>query len=135
MNRKGKGTKHERELVHMLWREGFACIRSAGSGSMRHPSPDILGGNRLRKVGIECKSSSSDAIYIPTESLEQLKTFCTQFGAEPWVAVRFNGEEWYLLNPEDIEKTERSYVISKKKAKEYGLLFEEFVKTERLEQP
>ena len=35
MSTKSKGTNAERELIHNLWANGYAAIRSAGSGSMK----------------------------------------------------------------------------------------------------
>ena len=129
MNQKAKGTLYERDLIHKLWAAGFACIRAAGSGSMRHPSPDILAGNNLRILAIECKSSKNDRVYIPLEEINQLKIFCNFFGAEPWIALKCKGEEWFFLNPEDIPTTKKNYVVSVLKAREIGLLFEEVIKS------
>ena len=55
---KKKGINAERELIHMFWAEKWAAIRVAGSGSSKYPSPDILAGNNLRKLAIECKAIS-----------------------------------------------------------------------------
>ena len=52
VNRKAKGTKGERELVKFFNNSGWACIRIAGSGSSRYPSPDILAGNAIRRLAI-----------------------------------------------------------------------------------
>ena len=38
MSLKSKGSNAERQLLHMFWDAGWACLRSAGSGSMNHPS-------------------------------------------------------------------------------------------------
>jgi Holliday junction resolvase len=62
----------------------------AGSGSSKYPSPDILAGNNSRKTAIECKASKSAAKYFTKEEISALKEFSTLFGAEPWVAVRFD---------------------------------------------
>jgi Holliday junction resolvase - archaeal type len=43
--RKSKGSKAERDLIHLFWSKGFAAMRAAGSGSSQHPSPDILAGD------------------------------------------------------------------------------------------
>lgn len=128
MNLKQKGTTYERELVHMLWSKGFACIRCAGSGSIKYPTPDILAGNNIRKLGIECKSSASDTLYVPFERIAALQEFCTMFGAEPWIAVRFSREPWYFLNIEDLHKTEKNFILNLSRAKSVGLLFEEVIK-------
>ena len=43
--RKSKGSKAERDLIHMFWAKGFGAMRAAGSGSTQHPSPDVIAGN------------------------------------------------------------------------------------------
>src|SRR3989338_129829 len=109
MNPKAKGTNAERELVHLFWSKGWACIRVAGSGSMKYPNPDVLAGNRLRRVAVECKVTGEDKKYLSKEDINQLKEFCNIFGAEPWIGVRLEGGEWHFLTLEDLEETEKGY--------------------------
>src|SRR3989344_5031780 len=128
MSVKRKGTNAERELLHMFWAKKWATLRSAGSGSMKYPGPDLLVGNKLRKMAVECKSSKNTRIYLDKYDIEQLKEFCDIFGAEPWFAVRFARKNWLFLSIEDIEKTENGYVIDAKVAERKGLLIEEVIK-------
>ena len=91
MYRKSKGINAERDLLHKFWSVSSWCaVRVAGSGSMRYPSADILASNKLRKLAIECKTSAEKSKYLPKEDIDQLKKFAGIFGAEPWVAVRFD---------------------------------------------
>ena len=60
MDKKAKGTRGERELVKAFNENGWVCIRVAGSGSSRYPSPDILAGNAMRRVAIECKVTADN---------------------------------------------------------------------------
>ena len=128
MSSKSKGTEAERELLHMFWANGFACIRSAGSGSMKYPGPDLIASNRLRTLAIECKSTKDKKKYLDEYDVKQLKEFCDIFGAEPWFAVRFTRKDWLFLSLEDIEKTEKGYVIDDKVAERRGLLIDELIK-------
>ena len=129
MSVKQKGSKAERELLHMFWSTGkWAALRSAGSGSMKYPGPDLLVGNKLRKMAIECKSSKDKKIYLNNYDIKQLKDFCDIFGAEPWFAVRFSRKDWLFLGIEDIEKTDNGYVIDSKVAERRGLLIDELIK-------
>lgn len=129
MSVKAKGSKAERELLHMFWRTGkWAALRSAGSGSMRYPGPDLIVSNKLRTLAIECKSTKKNKQYLEEYDIKQLKDFCEIFGAEPWFAVRFARKEWLFLSIEDIEKTENGYVIDSKVAERRGLLIEELIK-------
>ncbi|HLC65976.1 MAG TPA: Holliday junction resolvase Hjc [Candidatus Nanoarchaeia archaeon] len=129
MSRKSKGINAEREIIHKFWGTGNWCaLRVAGSGSMKYPSPDILASNKLRRLAIECKTCGDEKKYIPEEDIQQLKDFIAFFGGEPWLAIKFDRMDWYFLSLEDLEKSEKSYVISKELAKNKGLLFEELTK-------
>lgn len=124
---KRKGIAAEREILHKFWQNGWACIRVAGSGSSCYPSPDLLAGNKIKKVAIECKVINDTKKYFPLEEVEQLKKFSEMFGAQPWVAVKFSNKEWYFLTLEDLEETKSQFVVSIKTAELRGLLFEEFI--------
>lgn len=128
MSSKSKGSKAERELLHMFWSRNVACLRSAGSGSMKYPGPDLIVSNKIRTLAIECKSTKKDKKYLEEADINQLKEFCDIFGAEPWFAVRFARMNWLFLSMEDIEKTEKGYVIDAKVAERRGLLIDELLK-------
>ncbi|MBI2102828.1 Holliday junction resolvase [Candidatus Woesearchaeota archaeon] len=121
LNRKAKGTRGERELIKIFNESGWSAIRAAGSGSSRYPSPDILAGNAVRRVAIECKVTKDQKKYLYAEDVEQLQTFAQRFGAESWVGIRFPGEEWYFLMLEDLEKTGNCWAASLELAKRRGL--------------
>ena len=128
MSRKSKGISYERELIHMFWAtKEWAAIRVAGSGSMQYPSADILAGNALRKLAIECKSVKNDSVYIPKEDIDQLKEFAKLYGAEPWIAVRFAKTAWHFISMDNLELTERCAVITTENIKTKGLLFNEIL--------
>ena len=128
MKRKTKGINAERELIHLLWAKGWPAVRVAGSGSSRYPSPDILAGNGSRSLAIECKSSGSRTRYLPKEEIENLLLFARQFGAEPWIAMRFNKMQWLFLPAEDLRETDKNYVINAEHAKLHGLILDELIK-------
>ncbi len=128
MSHKSKGINAERELIHLFWKNNWTAIRTAGSGSNKYPSPDIVAGNILRKLAIECKASKNNAIYLIQEDIDQITTYAKLFGAEPWLAVRFNNYEWFFMNIEDIKLTKNNnYVISTDYIKQKGLLFQEVI--------
>ncbi len=129
MSSKSKGINAERDLLHKFWGVGsWSAVRVAGSGSMKYPSADILASNKLRKLAIECKTCAEKNKYLPKEEVEQLRTFADVFGAEPWIAVRFKGYEWFFISLEDIPETKKGVVIDIATAKSKGLLFEEMTK-------
>ena len=127
MANKSKGSNKERELLHLFWSKGFAALRSAGSGSMKHPGPDLVVSNKSRRLAVECKTTKKDKQYLDKHDIEQLKEFCDLFGAEPWFAVKFARKDWLFLSLEDIEKTENGYVIDMEVAQRRGLLIDELI--------
>jgi len=112
----------------MFWNtKKWVCHRIAGSGSSRYPSPDLIASNNLRRLAIECKTSRKNIIYIPKNEIGALRQFSEMFGAEPWVAVKYDRSEWLFLTTEDLDETENNYAISPALAKMKGLLFEEMI--------
>jgi holliday junction resolvase Hjr len=128
-NQKAKGSKGERELVKFFNENNFSCIRVAGSGSSKYPAPDILAGNAIRRLAIECKVTKDKKKYFTNQEIEQLQTFSNNFGAESWVAVKFPNDDWYFLMLEDLENTGKSWLASLEKAKLRGLNKEELLQT------
>jgi len=103
---KAKGGRTERELLHLFWKKGWYCIRMAGSGSMPLPCPDLLSGKKGRTLAIECKSGKGkQRRYIDKNQIQELVEFAKGFGAEPWIAVRFDNMEWSFLKPIQLGKS------------------------------
>jgi Holliday junction resolvase len=127
MSHKSKGINGERELIHLFWANGWAALRTAGSGSSRYPSPDIVAANISRKLAIEAKVTKEDKKYFSSEDLGQLIEFAEKFGAEPWFAVKFNNAGWFFLPPAEIEQTKGGFVFSLELAKTKGFEFKELI--------
>lgn len=126
---KRKGSDAERELVDMFWSiPGWTAHRIAGSGSSKYPSPDIIAGSVERKIVIEAKKSKSTTKYFTKEEIESLRLFSSIFGAEPYVAIKFEKENWLFQSIEDLEETNKSFKATKERLKSIGLLFEEMIK-------
>src|SRR3989338_11101782 len=111
MSFKSKGINAERELVHKFWKENWACLRIAGSGSSKSPSPDLLVGNNLRRFAIECKVTKDNKKYFQKENIEQLKFFANVFGAMPLIAIRFKGKDWFFVSLEDMEDKGKTFFL------------------------
>jgi len=127
INKKAKGSKGERDLVEFFNENEWSCIRIAGSGSSQYPAPDILAGNAIRRVAIECKVTKDHKKYFQNDEIQQLKTFSQKFGAESWVAVKFGSNEWYFLMLEDLIDAGKSWSVSLEVAKRRGLTREELI--------
>lgn len=132
MGNKSKGSNAERELLHMFWAKRWPTLRSAGSGSMKYPGPDLLAGSqdKRRRVAIECKTTKTNKVYLTEGDLNQLKEFSIIFDAHPWFAVRFFRKEWLFISIEDVDKTPTGYVIDLKKAELKGISFNELISYE-----
>jgi len=125
MSKKSRGTNAERDLVHKFWGEGWACFRAAGSGSTQFPSPDIIAGNKIRKLAIEVKLTTEEKKYFTSEEINGLEYFSEKFGAEPWVAVKFYRQEWVFLTVEDLQSSGKNFVVTKELSTRRGLSFED----------
>jgi Holliday junction resolvase len=128
MNRKAKGSNAERELVRMFWDAGWAAIRVAGSGSAKFPNPDVLAGNCKRRVAVECKTIHDIKKYLSSSDISQIRIFSEKFGAEPWIGMRFDSQQWFFIALEDLSETgESNFVVSLELARRKGLTFSEFI--------
>jgi Holliday junction resolvase len=128
MSHKSKGINGERELVHLFWANKWVALRIAGSGSSRYPSPDLLASNSVRKLAIEVKITKEQYKHFPGEEISDLKEFSQKFGAEPWIAVKFKGNDWFFVSLEDLQQTTSNFSISLELAKRRGLSFSELIK-------
>jgi len=126
---KRKGTRYERELFHMFWEAGLGCVRIAGSGSTTLPAPDLLVGGNGRVFAIECKALKSGSKYFKEHEIRELKEFSEKFGAESWVAVRFDNKGWFFVHVNDLGISKKdNYFVSFEIAEKKGLRFDELVK-------
>ncbi len=130
MSLKSKGINAERELIHMFWTNNWASMRVAGSGNSQYPSPDVIASNAKRNLAIEAKVTKHIYKHFPTAEIEQLKEFSDKFGAEPWIAIKFNRKGWFFFNIKDLGVTGAHYSVSLKLAENKGLSFSELIKEE-----
>jgi len=128
---KRKGTRAERELLHMFNDNGWMGVRAAGSGSTSLLAPDILVGDGKRHLAIECKSISGKRKYFYEAELKQIRDFGKKFGAEPWIGMRFDKIKWFFIKVGDVKKAKKEkgkcYVITLDFAIKRGLTFKELI--------
>nr|MBA4404719.1 Holliday junction resolvase [Nanoarchaeum sp.] len=126
---KAKGSRAERELLHMFWDNSWACMRAAGSGSTPMPSPDLIAGNKENLLAIECKSIRSNSKNFQKEEIDQLVTFSDILNATPIIAMRFDNLGWYFLNAKELPKNKNgNYTVTLKSSQLKGIKFEELIK-------
>ncbi|MDO8556156.1 MAG: Holliday junction resolvase Hjc [Nanoarchaeota archaeon] len=124
---KQRGSSAERELFHQFWGEGWTCLRTAGSGSVQYAAPDLTAGKEGRLFVIECKAGASIYKYLDKYEVEELQQFAQAFGAEAWIAVRYNHAGWYFLRPEQLRDTGGRYAVTQEEAEKNGVRFEKLI--------
>ena len=123
MGNKQKGSNAERELLKKFIEEGWMAIRVAGSGILPDPSCDLLAGRKRKKYCIEVKSCKKQKKYLDKKQIEQFMLFAEIFGLKPIIAIRFNREGWFFIDPKYLEKTKKGLAISLERARRKGKRF------------
>lgn len=108
--RKRRAFAHERDLVRILWRKGFACIRAPASGSKvkRTVYPDVVAIWHGKVFVFEVKTTEKyRTIYVPRQQIEKLKVFSERAGGKAFIAVKVigQGEPWKFIPVEHLEHT------------------------------
>ena len=133
---KSKPNLLEDRVWSMLYKMGFTHFSGKGGAHLavdaRNPDGpknqiDVVGLDSEVALAIECKTTTEENKYLSKDDVEQLKKFADIFGAEPWIAIKFKGCEWYFISLEDIAKTSKNFIINIDTAKNNGLLFEEII--------
>jgi Holliday junction resolvase len=65
--------------------------------------------------------------YFPIEEIKQLSNFASYFGAEQWLAIKFNGRSWTFVNPEDLVQAKNSYVFTVEDIERKGVSFNQLI--------
>ncbi len=127
--RKSVGTAAENELIHRFWDSEWVCVRVAGSGSTQYPAPDLLASRGDKRIVMEVKVVSAVKKYFTGQEIRDLIFFGEKFGAEPWVGVKFEGNQWFFIPTSELELTKsENYVITLIEMKRKGFSFEEMIK-------
>jgi len=127
-NKKAKGTTAENELVHQFWDNKWVCIRVAGSGSTQYPAPDILASRGDKKIVMEVKVVSDVKKYFTGQEIRDLNYFGEKFGAESWVGVKFQENQWYFCPTSELSLTKsENYKIDLITMKRQGFKFDEMI--------
>ena len=128
MAKYAKGANAERELIEMFCDNGYAAMRAAGSGASRFPSADVIASNGKKTFAIESKAIKRGYVYLERDEIVKLLEFSQKFGARPYVAVKIKKDDWTFLPAGKIIATESgNFSITKKFAKEKGILFETLI--------
>jgi len=133
MSQKNKGSNAEREIVHLFWQtKDWAASRIAGSGSIKYPAPDIIAGNKNRRLAIECKTSKKQYQYLEKKEIHELEEYSKKINAEPWVAIKFSKKEWGFIQTNALKPTRKHYMIKKKDLEIKGISFQQLANIRNL---
>ncbi|PIN98295.1 MAG: hypothetical protein COT90_05060 [Candidatus Diapherotrites archaeon CG10_big_fil_rev_8_21_14_0_10_31_34] len=111
-----KGANAERELLRIIYDNGFGCVRIAGSGATILPSPDIVALSPNKKISFECKAWNSNYLNVSITQMTELIKWGEISGTEVFVAWKIPQKGWLFLKPEDFAKKAKSYSINQKQA-------------------
>lgn len=111
-----KGANAERELIKVLWANGFATVRAAGSGVTSLPSPDIVALGNGKKLAFECKAWDSAYLNLSVEQFLTTKQWCSMAGADWFIAWKIPNKGWLFLKPEHFARNAKNFSINLKKA-------------------
>ena len=128
-NKKAKGTAAENELIHKFWETNeWVCVRVAGSGSTKYPAPDLLASKGDKKIVMEVKAVNTVKKYFTGQEIRDLEYFAQKFGAEAWVGIKFEQNQWFFIPSSELEQTKsENYSISLIDMKRKGFSFEEMI--------
>lgn len=115
-----KGSKGENELGSLFDNYGFVWVRTAGSGTAGRELPDITVGDGARLIVLEVKrwSNKADYKYLTKEEVNDLIYFSEKFGAEYYIAARFDYRDWQFFKKEEMHETKKSFRIDNVKNEE-----------------
>jgi Holliday junction resolvase len=114
-----KGSKGENELGELFGDRDFAWMRQAGSGTADRELPDIAVGNGENFIVFEVKRwGYQDYGYLTKQEVNDLIFFAEKFGAEYYIAARFNRKPWQFLKKEEMHETDKSFRIDNVKSDE-----------------
>lgn len=114
MSNYDKGASGERELINILDREDFAVMRAPASGaSTSRELPDIIAGNGESFFVFEVKrwNNDRDYEYLTKEEVHDLQFFAESFGAEYYIAVRFDYGSWGFFKADELHETSKNYRV------------------------
>lgn len=115
-----KGSRGETELIGILEDEyDFVAMRApASGGGTKREVPDVIAGNGDNFYVMEVKrwDRDIDYEYLSKEEVHSLEHFADMFGAEYFIAVRFDYGEWGFFKKEDLRETEKSYRVDEFKS-------------------
>jgi len=114
---RSRGYRAERELVHILWRLGFAVMRAPASGARMRKAeyPDVVAIMKGKVAVFEVKSRAKlSGLYVESEQIKKLLDFAERAGGIPYIAVKIPHREWRFIKVmKRIDEESKTYKVSK----------------------
>jgi len=134
MSNKAKGSRVERELIQLFTKNSWRAVRVAGSGVGEDSPCDLIAAKQGKKAYvIEVKSSKKTSIYITKQQIEDFILFSSIIGLTPVIALRFNREGWFFIDPKKhLKDTGKFWAVSLETARQKGKRFSHFFENEML---
>lgn len=90
-----KGARHERDLLHILTKRGFSCIRAASSGGFLTPA-DIVAIKKGLVLAIESKAWNKMP-HLSKDKIRDFQEWCKQASAIGILAWKPPSEKWKMI--------------------------------------
>jgi len=123
-----KGANAERELLYLFAERGFSVVRSAGSGKIDLPTPDIVAMSPKNKYAIECKAQAGAYLNIKNEQMFELIKWAKNARINLCIAWKITSKGWRFLKLGQFKQNKKGFLISKDDALENGLSLEDFIR-------
>jgi len=94
-----KGSRNEREILHILHCRGFRCIRAASSGGFFSPV-DVVAIKKGLILGLECKAWARMP-HLEKKKARAFIEWCEGAGALGFLAWRTTGK-WLFLSMKNV---------------------------------
>lgn len=91
-----KGYRAERELVHLLYKKGYAVIRTPRSGRIALPSPDIIAIKNKKTIAIECKYRSKP-FKMSKDQINELLEWKKRANCDVLIAWKIPRYDWFFI--------------------------------------
>jgi len=116
-----KGANAERELMKILYANGFSVLRSSGSGVNQLPAPDVIALKEGTILLFECKAWKGNYIYIELQKMMQLDDFAQRSHGNVIAAWKLPHKGWLFIPRNQLKKTRKHFTISKNKALKHAV--------------
>ena len=118
-----RGARAERELLGIFNDNGWAVIRSSGSG-VNALSPDVVAIKNKVGIAFECKSWAKSSLSIQPEQFEKIREWEGRSASHTFVAWKVKNRGWLFIKTGEFTKGEKNYNVTMRHAFEINRCIE-----------